>query len=211
MGIMFAQHPWKILLWVSWVETHKGGRSLCFWKSSLMCISDWKFSLWCLHKKIFLQRDLQYPIRCLVFREVEEKKKKKPTDYNRILGPLILLEMHVEKITLNESHWAVHIVGKIYFKDGFNWQAYHYFKKNEKHMKPDIFVELLSVNSYLDIVPVYAQFINCTAIWSKVLTGSSVEIWREGTYEIFWIYKAVSRAFRYSQLLRPRLNSLNPH
>lgn len=48
------------------------------------------------------------------------KKKVKIPGYNRILGLLILLEMHVEKITLNESHWAVHIFGKIYFKDGFN-------------------------------------------------------------------------------------------
>lgn len=69
-------------------------------------------------KKKFLQRVLQYPVKCLIFREIEEKKKI--MDYNRILGPLILLEMHVEKITLNESHWAVHIYGKIYFKDGFN-------------------------------------------------------------------------------------------
>lgn len=57
-------------------------------------------------------------------------------------------------------------------------------------------------------MPVYAQFINCSAIWSKSLTDFSVEIRREGTYEIFWIYKAVSRAFRHYQLLRLRLNSL---
>lgn len=79
-----------------------------------------------------------------MLREVE--KKKKSTDYNRVFG-LFLLQKHVEKITLNESQWAVHMFSKIYFKDGFNWQDYHYFKKNEKHMKPDIFVKLLSVNS----------------------------------------------------------------
>lgn len=70
----------------------------------------------CLKEKS-LQRVLQYPVRCLVLREVE--KKKKSTDYNRVFG-LFLLQKHVEKITLNESQWAVHMFSKIYFKDGFN-------------------------------------------------------------------------------------------
>lgn len=47
-------------------------------------------------------------------------KKKKSTDHNTILGCLFLVENHVGKITLNESQWAVHMLGKIYFKDGFN-------------------------------------------------------------------------------------------
>lgn len=133
-------HTLGILGW----NTQREAAAYVFLKSSLMCISDWKFSLWSLHKKYF-SRGI-----CSILSDVwylGKMKGKKITDYNRILGHLILLEMHVEKITLNESHWAVHIFGKIYFKDGFNWQAYHYLKKNEKHMKPDIFVELLSVNS----------------------------------------------------------------
>lgn len=120
------------------------GSSLCFWKSSLMCISDWKFSLWSLHKRKISPEGFTVSYQTF---GIQGSWRKKITNYDRILGPLILLEMHVEKMILNESHWAVHIFGKIYFKDGFNWQAYHYLKNNEKHMKPDIFVELLSVNS----------------------------------------------------------------
>lgn len=62
-------------------------------------------------KKKILQSVLQYPIRCLVFREVEGKKVM---GYNRILGPLILLEMHVEKITLmNLTGQCIYLVKSI--------------------------------------------------------------------------------------------------
>lgn len=44
------------------------------------------------------------------------KKKKIVVIFSR----LFLLEKHIEKIILNELQWAVHMFGKIYFKDGFN-------------------------------------------------------------------------------------------
>lgn len=111
-----------------------------------MRVSDWKFSHWCLSlKEKSLQRVLQYPVRYLVPRKVWGGGER--TDYKEVFCHLFLLGKHVENIALNESEWAVHVFGKIYFKDGFNWQAYHYLKNNESHMKPNIFSKLLSVNS----------------------------------------------------------------
>lgn len=92
-----------------------------------------------------LQRVLQYPVRYLVLRKVWGGGES--TDYKEVFCHVFLLEKHVENITLNETEWAVHVFGKIYFKDVFNWQAYHYLKNNESHMKQNIFFKLLSVNS----------------------------------------------------------------